>query len=453
MTLLTNIENHAHKNADRIAIKIDKQQITYKALKDEIATKHYKLQQIEQQATVALNIQNPLTLIIYYLAVLQSNAIPCVIDYRWPQETKNKIYKQYGINYEINNAETITQLHHHIMDQNLEDILHIGFTSGTTGLPKAYFRNEQSWLESYDQHDLMMKEVPPFIISPGPIAHSLALFTCIYALYIGNTFVGQQQFDATTLLKDMCVMKNDIAFFGVPTMIQQLALQNIKVPQLSHLFSTGDKFDHNLRARIAQQFENAIIIEFFGSSEASYISYNYNNEAPNHSVGKLFPNVATAITNKDERGIGLLSIKSNMTFSGYVPQKINSNEWIAIGDYASIDKDNYLYLHGREHDRLIIGGENVYPIEIERAMALNEAVDEVLVIGQKHHKFGELAILLYTGDRQIDYKEMRAFLATKLYRYQIPSKIVKVPKMVYTSSGKIARKEMQRQYEEGTFNI
>jgi long-chain acyl-CoA synthetase len=90
MTLLTNIENHAHKNADRIAIKIDKQQITYKALKDEIATKHYKLQQIEQQATVALNIQNPLTLIIYYLAVLQSNAIPCVIDYRWPQETKNK---------------------------------------------------------------------------------------------------------------------------------------------------------------------------------------------------------------------------------------------------------------------------------------------------------------------------------------------------------------------------
>ena len=66
---------------------------------------------------------------------------------------------------------------------------------------------------------------------------------------------------------------------------------------------------------------------------------------------------------------------------GYVPQRINSNEWITIGDYASIDKDNYLYLHGREHDRLIIGGENVYPIEIERAMALNEAVDEVLVIG------------------------------------------------------------------------
>jgi non-ribosomal peptide synthetase component E (peptide arylation enzyme) len=42
MTLLTNIEHHAHKKADRIAIKIDAQQITYKALKDEIATKHYK---------------------------------------------------------------------------------------------------------------------------------------------------------------------------------------------------------------------------------------------------------------------------------------------------------------------------------------------------------------------------------------------------------------------------
>jgi long-chain acyl-CoA synthetase len=122
MTLLTNIEHHAHKNGDRIAIKIDAQQITYKALKDKIATKHFKLQQLEQQATVALNIQNPLTLIIYYLAVLQSNAIPCVIDYRWPQETKNKLYKKYGINYVINNDDTITRLHHNIMAQNLEDI-------------------------------------------------------------------------------------------------------------------------------------------------------------------------------------------------------------------------------------------------------------------------------------------------------------------------------------------
>lgn len=453
MTLLNNIEHHAQKNGDCIAIKIDAQQITYNSLKDKIAEKHYKLQHIERQATVALNLQNPLTLIIYYLAVLQSNAIPCVIDYRWPQETKNKLYKQYDINYEINNDEEIAQLHHDIMNQYLEDILHIGFTSGTTGLPKAYFRNEQSWLVSYEQHDLMMEIVPDYIISPGPIAHSLALFACVYALYIGKTFVGQQQFDATKLLKDMCMMKSNVAFFGVPTMIQQLAHQNIKVPQLSHLFSTGDKFNHNLRASIEQQFANAIVIEFFGSSEASYISYNYNNEAPNNSVGKLFPNVATSITDKDERGIGLLSIKSNMTFSGYVPQRINNNEWIAIGDYASIDNDDFLYLHGREHDRIIIGGENVYPIEIERAMALNEAVHEVLVISQNHHKFGELAILLYTGNRQIDYKEMREFLSTKLTRYQIPSKIVKVPKMVYTSSGKIARKEMQSKYEEGRFNI
>ena len=59
MTLLNNIEHHAQKNGDRIAIKIDAQQITYNSLKDKIAEKHYKLQHIERQATVALNIQNP----------------------------------------------------------------------------------------------------------------------------------------------------------------------------------------------------------------------------------------------------------------------------------------------------------------------------------------------------------------------------------------------------------
>lgn len=453
MTLLTNIKYFARIYGERLALKIDAKSISYQDLKRAIDNKSIEVNHIEQQATVALKIKNPLELIIYYLAIRQHGAIPCVIDYRWPQDTKHKIYEAYGINYEINNEKSITQLNSSLSSQNLSDVLHIGFTSGTTGLPKAYYRNEQSWLVSYKQHDLMMEEIPDYIISPGPIAHSLALFGCIYALYAGKSFVGQQQFDAIELLKYMVDVNKPIAFFGVPTMIQQLVYQNSKVPQLSYLLSTGDKFQHSLRANIAQQFINAVVIEFFGSSEASYISYNYNNEAPRHSVGKLFPNVSAYLVDKDDKGIGLLSVKSNMTFSGYVPNKLSNDDWIEIGDYASIDDNNYLYLHGRKHERMIIGGENVYPVEIEQAMSQNDSVREVLVISQRHQKFGELAILLYTGERQIAYREMRQFLINKLRRYQIPSKIIRVPKMRYTNSGKIARKEMERLYAKGDFKI
>ena len=103
----------------------------------------------------------------------------------------------------------------------------------------------------------------------------------------------------------------------------------------------------------------------FGTSEASFISYNFNQTAPRQSVGKLFPNVEAKLFEKDSKHIGLLKVRSEMTFSGYVGEEQISNEWIETGDYALIRNRN-LYLVGRKSDRLIIGGVNVYPSEIEQ---------------------------------------------------------------------------------------
>lgn len=55
-------------------------------------------------------------------------------------------------------------------------------------------------------------------------------------------------------------------------------LDNWKYNKLN-IFSTGDKLPYSLRNRVATHFPNATLIEFFGTSEASFISYNYGNEA------------------------------------------------------------------------------------------------------------------------------------------------------------------------------
>lgn len=95
---------------------------------------------------------------------------------------------------------------------------------------------------------------------------------------------------------------------------------------------------------------------------------------------------------KDSKHIGLLKVRSEMTFSGYVGEEQISNEWIETGDYALIRNRN-LYLVGRKSDRLIIGGVNVYPSEIEQRVMNIEGVSEAIVIGEPHHKFGEIAVL------------------------------------------------------------
>ena len=103
-----------------------------------------------------------------------------------------------------------------------------------------------------------------------------------------------------------------------------------------------------------------------------------------------------------------------------------------------------MYLRGRVGSRLIIGGKNVYPAKIESEVTKIHGINEAIVIGQQHDKFGEIAVLLYTGDIELDYRQLKTYLMNKIDRYEIPSKIKKVTKMSYTRSGKISRFEMEK---------
>lgn len=98
---------------------------------------------------------------------------------------------------------------------------------------------------------------------------------------------------------------------------------------------------------------------------------------------------------------------------------------------------------------MIIGGRNVYPFEIEQHAKSINLFKEVVVISEKHSKFGEIAVLLYTGDYTVRYNDFRKIMKHHVARYQIPSKLVKVKRMVYTSSGKIARERMKQCYLKG----
>ncbi|MDN5809673.1 MAG: AMP-binding protein, partial [Staphylococcus equorum] len=167
--------------------------------------------------------------------------------------------------------------------------------------------------------------------------------------------------------------------------------------------------------------------------------------------GLPFPNVKIHLAHQDEQGVGVLHIQSNMVFSGYANQDISRSKWLEIGDFASLDHNGYLYLHGRQGDRMIIGGRNVYPTEIESVAQGYEYFNEVCIVSESHSKFGEIAVLLYTGPQDVSYQSLKSFLSPHLVRYQIPSKLIKIDKMYYTQSGKIARRQMKERYLGGEF--
>lgn len=305
-----------------------------------------------------------------------------------------------------------------------DQMLHIGFTSGTTGLPKAYYRNEQSWIVSYEENEELLKHETEVFIAPGSLSHSLSLYACIYALFIGRTFIRQKVFNVNRLIDLINEIVLTTSLFVVPTMLHQFIVQKGYTHSIKSIFSSGAKLSQDQFQKVTSLYPNTDLIEFFGTSEASFISYNFNQTAPIQSVGKLFSNVDIRLLDSHPNGFGLSSVRSNMTFSGYVNSEYDTEGWIETGDYAYIQHRN-LFLVGRKSDRIIVGGVNVYPSEIERLIMNIEGVKEAIVIEEPHHKFGEISVLLYTGDKESDYFMVKRYLIQHLSRYEVPSKFKK----------------------------
>lgn len=454
--IIQKIYQHAERMPNRIALLIDGETLTYHDLLQSIKDVQFQLSKINSGDRIGIVHHSAKETVINYLAIIISGGIPCIFDRDWNKKIIQRLKEQYQININVEELDILDTYKQHPwqQDKSIKDILHIGFTSGTTGLPKAYYRDEQSWINSFEQNEQLLKGNEFVFVAPGPLSHSLSLYACVYALFTGRTFIGQNHFDITNLLKDIDKLNQDTAIFMVPTMLHQLVYHSQIPSHITSIFSSGAKLSEHIFTLLKKKCASANLIEFFGTSEASFISFNFNQEAPLNSVGKLFPNVKVKLEEIDNNGIGLLYIQSNMTFSGYLNDEklCQRQQWIQSGDFAYIDQQQFLYLYGRVSGRLIIGGKNIYPDRIENEVLKIPQVNEAVIVKEAHDKFGDVAVMLYTSSNELKYSEVKQHLMETLDRYEIPSKMRKVPKMIYTKSGKISRFKMESLWNEGAFN-
>lgn len=451
MELLKRIEHYAKTEAQRVALYIDDEQLNYAALHERVKDAASRLPEYDLPLNVALSFSRIQDFVVAYLAVLSKGGTPWVMDTNWSAARKKALYETYDIPY-LWEDETFYQRQKQFRKSLASGVLHVGFTSGTTGLPKALLRDEASWIASFEQNEKLMtrgRGKNHTLVALGPYAHSLTLYVVIYALFYGRTFLGQNDYHIERCASRIADYTDNCSLFLVPTMVYDWLQHASQNNHVSEVFISGDKLTEQRHRLLKRTLPSAAIYEFFGTSEASFISVNMNQTAPLNSVGKVFSNVQIDIRHQDEKGIGQLFVKSPMTFSGYLGDV--ASQWIKTGDYAHL-KEAYLYLHGRLQDRLIIGGKNVYPSVVEQQLKQLEGVQDVIIVRQPHTKFGEVAVALYTGIQIISYRHMRTQLEKVVSRYEIPSKWIRVEKLPYTSSGKVSRRIAQHLYEGGDFN-
>lgn len=485
MNLVEQILSHAMQVPSKVALSHGKDRRSY----EDLVQKMKKIASGLQQSgfthdKISIIATNRIEFVEVFLGVVYTGCVPVPIDPEWSTHEVNDILQlcqpkmvfsetRYIKNLAMqdNGFELITFSDEEIgsydnwldglqpdgvMDDTNE-LLFLGFTSGTTGRPKGYMRTHLSWIKSFEATNEAFQLINMVdVIAPGPLVHSLSLFALMQSLTSGATFHMVQHFNASEVVQ-LCEQIRDVTLFVVPTMVE--SLMKHAIPGQTHiqaLISSGGKWSETSKRRCKDVFVGAKMYEYYGSSEASYISYlDLLNDHPSNSVGKPFSGVQISIRDKQFREvptgqIGQLTIRSEMVFLGYYQLSEESSAvfrdgWLILEDYVYRDEEGYLYIAGRCKNRIISGGLNIYPEEIESVLQHVPEIEEVMVLGVPDRYWGEqvTALVKWKDQQRLSIEEIKHVCRKYLASYKAPKQLITVDEFIYTSSGKLSRQAMK----------
>jgi fatty-acyl-CoA synthase len=348
-----------------------------------------------------------------------------------------------------------------------EDTAALIFTGGTTGLPKAAQVTHRmiAWntMNTFI-HDLRHDDI---YLNVFPLFHTGGLF--VYTLpqvIFGGTTIIIPQFKPELVL-DLIEKEKVTVFAGVPTMYQMLTqAENWEEADLSTLrFCTSGGAP--LPVPLVEQYTREKHIRFkqgFGMTEFGPGIFALAPEDAIRKAGSIGrPNfyVEAAIMDDENKllgpnEVGELVLKGASYCSGYynnveaTAQALDDMGFFHTGDLAKYDGEGYFYIVDRKKDMFISGGENVYPVEIEKTLYQHPAVHMCAVVGVPDPKWGEVGVacVVRKPEAQASEDELLDFMDARLARYKIPKRVIFMPELPISGAGKILKRALKEQIEK-----
>jgi long-chain acyl-CoA synthetase len=352
---------------------------------------------------------------------------------------------------------------------SVDDVALLQYTGGTTGLPKGAMLSHGNLTSAVSIYDVWgtaaraKRDAIERVICVLPLFHIYALTVILLrSLERGDLISLHQRFEVEAVMRDIEV-KRATAFPGVPTMwIAIASLPDLESRDLSSLVSCGSG-GAPLPVEVARIFErktNMKLKSGWGMTETCSPGTAHPQEGPEKpgSIGLMLPGIEMDVVALDDPGkvlppgeVGEIRIRGPNVTKGYWnrPQETAEafvGDRFLTGDIGYMDADGYFYLVDRKKDMIISGGFNVYPQMIEQAIYEHPAVHEVIVIGIPDDYRGEAAkafVKLRTGANPFTLDELKAFLAGKLGKHEIPAALDFVDELPRTSVGKLSRHELR----------
>ncbi|GAA5170522.1 acyl-CoA synthetase [Pseudonocardia eucalypti] len=349
------------------------------------------------------------------------------------------------------------------------------YSSGTTGRPKGVrppLPDRQ--VDEPDMLSLVLANgfgLTEDVVygSPAPIYHAAPLGWCGAVQRLGGTVVMTKKFDPEQLLATIEKYRVTAAQF-VPTMfVRMLKLdEDVRtrhdVSSLKLAIHAAAPCPVEVKRKMLDWF-GPILVEYYGGTEGNGLTIINTEQwlAKPGSVGKAALGVLHIC---DDDGnelpvgeIGTVYFEREIVPFTYHndPEKTRSSQhpehptWTTLGDIGRLDEDGFLFLTDRKAFTIISGGVNIYPQEIENALALHPAIIDVAVIGVPDPEMGEsvLAFVQPAPGAQPGpelEREIIEFVRSRIARFKAPRAVRFVNDLPRTPTGKLVKGELKRAY-------
>lgn len=347
------------------------------------------------------------------------------------------------------------------------DLALLQYTGGTTGRPKGAMLTHTNLMANAAQTaawDAGSRDGHETVLAALPMFHVFGLTLCLtVGVRIGATIVLLPKPD-TALLLDAIHRWKPTIFPGVPPLYERLVEEaerhNVDLRSIRTCVSGAMRLPRGT----VEAFRSATgghVVQGYGMTETSPVTLAnpLNGNARHVSVGLPLPDTHIRVVNENDpfRSVpvgtaGELMVRGPQVFGGYWNQpaetaEVVDNGWLRTGDIGVMSPDGFFTLLDRKRDVIIVGGFNVFPSEVERAIVEHRLIEECAVVGLPDGHGGEIvtAFIVPVAGTPISDREVRAHCAQRLVDYKIPTVVETRTWLPRNMLGKVQRRVLREE--------
>jgi len=337
------------------------------------------------------------------------------------------------------------------LDPRPEALAFILHTSGTSGLPKPVHYDQGTLAKRARMNTDLFGFIPGCVTATAsPFHHIAGLGIFTVALAAGAAIVPMPSFTVEGW-KRLAEVGTTHAVC-VPTMLEMLLEADaLALPDLRLLQYGASPIHPDTLRRVLETLPDVDLLNLYGQTEGSPITM-INPEMHRRivaegrpelltSVGWAVPGATVSVHEPDADGIGEVYARAPHFF------RVDPDGILRTGDFGRLGTEGELYLVGRKGDKIIRGGENIYPAEVETVIADHPGVREVAIVGVPDKKWGEVvrAVVVPTDpDHPPDPADLRAHARERLAGFKVPIEWTFVDSLPRNAAGKLLRRLIDR---------